>query len=50
MVIGGLCAALAATTASAVPNPRRFAVVIGSNRAAGDRAPLRYAHRRWPPR
>jgi Caspase domain len=42
----GLCAvAVAAGSARAEPNPHRFAVVIGSNRAAGERAPLRYAHR-----
>jgi hypothetical protein len=38
-------AALAAGSARAEPNPRRFAVVVGSNRASGERAPLRYAHR-----
>lgn len=43
-----LCLALCAAAASpgqAAPNPRRFAVVIGSNGAAGERPPLRYAHR-----
>lgn len=41
----GVCAAMAAgAPVRAEPNPRRFAVVIGSNRAATGRAPLRYAH------
>jgi len=42
----GLCAAaIAAGSAQAAPNARRFAVVIGSNQAAAGRPSLRYAHR-----
>lgn len=41
----GFCAAVAAAEpAHAAPNARRFAVVIGSNRAATGRPSLRYAH------
>lgn len=42
-----LCGALAAVSspARAGPNPRRFAVVVGSNRAPEGRQTLRYAHR-----
>jgi len=46
LAVAALCgAAVVAAPVRAAPNPRRFAVVIGSNRAAGGRAPLRYAHR-----
>ena len=45
VVVFTAVAAGVSTPTRAEPNPRRFAVVIGSNRAAGERAPLRYAHR-----